>query len=216
MLNIQKTFAMMGKISNNLEKHGEEDVTAFEVPIDAIALTAEAFNALIEDPYADRWLFNDKAEMREPNAAKFKPLEMLDTFEEAVVSMTLGDKEHMFHDCRIKGVTIEAKRGGDIMLGFSVRIRPENPEQIITLIDYQNHEIKIDVQDAKVVLKGGRKQQELVLTMGKDEPNGDASNEEEKGEVLTHPSQLFEKPKGKGKGKGKKAANGGEAGERAH
>lgn len=197
MLSITTTFAMMGKISNNLEKHGEEDVTAFEVPVDAIALSAEAFNALIEDPYADRWLFNDKAEMREPNAAKFKPLEMLDTFEEAVIVMTLGEKAFTFHDCRIKSVTIDAKRGGDIMLGFSVRIRPENPEQIVTLIDYQNHEIKIDVQDAKVVLKGGRKQQELALS----QPDDEQASESAPGE-LTHPSQLFEdapKPKRKRK-----------------
>jgi hypothetical protein len=204
MLNIQQTFAMMGKIANNLEKHGEEDVTAFEVPLEAITLTREQFNALIEDPYADRWLFTDKADMREPNLVKFKPLELVDTFEEALVSMTFGETAYLFHDCRIKGVTFEGKRGGDIMLAMSVRIRPENPEQILALIDYQNHEIRIDVQDAKIVLKGGRKQQELALS----QPVDDASSDEEKPEVLTHPSQLFEKPaKGKGKKRGESRAH---------
>lgn len=201
MLNIQTIFALMGKLSNNLERHGEDEVTAFEVPVQGITLSAEAFNSLMEDPYADRWLFSDKADMREPNAVKFKPFEMIDTFEEAVVTMTLGEKAFTFHDCRIKGVTIEAKRGGDIFLGFSVRIRPENPEQIIQLIDYQNHEIKIDVQDAKVVLKGGRKQQELALSQPADDAAAAESDQEP--EVLTHPSQLFETPK---KRRGKQAA----------
>lgn len=203
MLNIQSTFAMMGKISNNLEKHGDDDVTAFEVPFEAIALTREQFNAQMEDPYADRWLFTDKADMREPNLAKFKPLELVDTYEEAIVSVTFGEKAYTFHDCRIKGVTFEGKRGGDIMLALSVRIRPENPEQIIALIDYQNHEVKIDVQDAKVVLKGGRKQGELALSQP-DEASVAAANTA-KSEELTHPSQLFEEPAQKKRGRKPKA-----------
>lgn len=180
MLNITETHATMGKLSNNLEKHGEEDVTAFDIPIDGITLRAEQVNALVEDPYADRWLFNDAKDVKEPNLAKFEPLVMSDAFEGALVSLTMSTGQlHTFADCKIKGVTLQPRRGGDTLVGFSLRLRPENEQQILDLIDHQNATIKIDVQEAKVALKGGRKQQELPLQQGDD------SGEAESAEVLT-------------------------------
>jgi len=187
MLNIRETYAQMGKLSNNLENHGEEEVTAFDIPISGIALTGEEFNALLEDPYADRWLFTDKADLRESNVTRFKPLELIDTFDDALVQMTINEQQFKFAGARIKGVTFEARRGGDVMLSFDVRVRPENDKEILALIGFQNREIKIDVQDAKIAVKGGRKQQELPLaTAGENEQR-----------EPTHPEELFEKPKRK-------------------
>lgn len=163
MFNIAETYAQMGKISNNLEKHGEKDVTAFDIPISAVTLKPEQFNALSEDAYADRWLFSDKADIREPNLSKFEPLVLRDTFEEALVAMKVGGDAFSFADARIKDVQFEGKRGGDILCSFNVRVRPENDKQILQLIAYQNREISIDIQDAKVCMKGGRRQQELPL-----------------------------------------------------
>lgn len=175
MLNIPETYAQMGKIANNLEKHGEQDVTAFDIPIAGIVLTGEQFNALSEDPYADRWLFNMQGEMREPNLARFEPLTLLDSFEDATVMLKCSDAEFTFAAARVKDVTFEGKRGGDILLSFSVRVRPQNDREITVLLAHQNHEIRIDVADAKIALKGGRNQQELPLSRAGEGEQSDAA-----------------------------------------
>lgn len=212
MLNLPETYARMGKLSNNLEKHGEEDVTAFDIPFDGITLTSEQLCAFLEDPYADRWLFNTKANVRESNLARFKPLELDEIFDEATVVLTIFDTSYTFSDCRVKDIVLLGQRGGDVLLSLNVRLRPENDDQIVTLIAQQNHEVKIDVQDAKIVLKGGRKQIEMPLSQAKaDDEGGDAEMVADwpgDGETLTHPEQLFKKaPKKNGKARARKGAH---------
>jgi len=203
MLNIRETFAQMGKISNNLEKHGEDDVTAFDIPVSGITLTGEEVNALIEDPYGDRWLFNTVKDLREPNVAKFKPLEMLDSFEDATIVLTVPrGASYTFAGAKIKSITLDPQRGGETLVSFSVRVRPENDDQIVDLIDSQNREVKIDIADAKVMMKGGRKQQELPLARAGEGEEPESTPDE----PLTHPSQLFDGDKGPKK-RGRPAKN---------
>lgn len=38
MLNIAATHAILGKIANNIENHGEEEVTAFDIPVTGILM----------------------------------------------------------------------------------------------------------------------------------------------------------------------------------
>lgn len=195
MLNIPATYGQMGKLANNLEKHGEEEVTAFDIPVEGITLRPEAVNQLLEDPYADRWLFNDKGGTREPSTRKFEPFRLRDTYEGATVSMKFGDDTFTFTECRIKDVELEPRTGGDTLLGFSVRVRPENDKQILQLLGHQNREVNIDITDARIAVKGGRKQQELPLTQAQEE------SDEPK-----HPDELFEARTRKGKGNGEARA----------
>jgi len=207
MLSIRETYCQQGKLSNNLEMHGEEEVTAFDIPISGITLTGEEVNALLEDPYADRWIFNNSKDVRESNVSKFHPLQMIDAYEQATVVLTMSTgAAHTFANCKITKVTLEPKRGGEVIVGFSLRLRPENEQQILDLIEHQHHSIKIDVQEGKIALKGGRKQQELPLNRaGADEEADTSSSGDTEGtEELTHPEQLFTTPKGK-RGRGKSA-----------
>lgn len=205
MLNITETYCQMGKISNNLETHGEKEVTAFDIPISGITLTSEEVNALLEDPYADRWLFNTAKDVRESNVAKFEPLTLVDSYKDATVSLTMSTGAlFTFQKSQISSVTLEPKRGGETIAGFKLRIRPENDQQILELLEHQNHQVRIDVADAKVQLKGGRNQQELPLNRaGADEKGDDAGGDDDSKE-LTHPEQLFNKG---GKGASKKRAS---------
>ena len=210
MLNIRETYATQGKISNNLEMHGDLEVKVFDMRMEGIVFTGEEVNAFIEDPYADRWIFNSQKEIREPNLEggkiHFEPLRVVQQFEKAVVIMTMqSGATHTFHDCRIKNVELEPKRGGETLVSFDLRVKPENDQQLLDLLEHQHHQIKIDVQEAKVVLKGGRAQSELPLSRAEGDqqpaPEGDSSEGS-----TPHPSTLFEEPKNGTKKRGRKSA----------
>jgi hypothetical protein len=61
-------------------------------------------------------------------------------------------------------------------------------------LEHQHHQIKIDVQEAKVVLKGGRAQTELPLARA-DGDGSAAPTEGDSNGATPHPSTLFETPK---------------------
>src|ERR1700752_4859174 len=66
MLNLDSVVCRLGKISNNLEKHRDADVTEFNIPVKGIMLTAEQLNAFTGDPHCDRSWFNTRGTLKEP------------------------------------------------------------------------------------------------------------------------------------------------------
>ena len=178
MLDISQTHAHMGKISNNLEKHGTDDVTAFDIPISGILLDREQLNDLLEDPHADRWMFNEtKSGAIEPATRAFEPRVLKDTFEKAVVVFTVGKAEFTLADCKIQGIELDPENGGNTRVAFKLRVRPENDKQILALLGHQNREIKIDVAEATVAEKGGRKQSDLFAGGESDAKPDDEQDE---------------------------------------
>jgi hypothetical protein len=164
MLNIAKTFALMGKLSNNIEHHGEKDVTAFDLPISGIELTQEQLNELLDDPQACAALYNTTGTGEiEPAIPLMNPHPLHETFEGALVAFKIGEMEFSLQDCRISKVAIELQRGGVSKVEFSLRVRPEKDKQLTAFLGHQNREIRIDVQDAKIVQKGGRAQPDLFI-----------------------------------------------------
>lgn len=165
MLSIEDMHCMMGKISNNLECHGEQEITEFSIPITGIMLTAQEVNAFLEDPYADRSFFNNKRELQEPMPWCSKTsITLNDRYDGAIATITVsGDQEIEFKDARLNKITLTPKLGGLTQMDFQLQIAPGLGRENLLLQEHQNREIVLCIADAKIALKKKGRQKELPL-----------------------------------------------------
>jgi hypothetical protein len=190
MLVLKETPCRLGKIGNDLEHHGDDQVTAFNVPV-TTELTADDLNSLVEDRYFSRRLFDSGNGRGTPTAPgdgfrKIKPLELRDAFEEVRVELVVRGKTVLrFENCKVSKITLEPCLGGTTECGFSVHLRPTSDKEILQLLHHQHREVQITMAGGKVVVS--KRQGELVFEAGKgtdgpeDEkpptnPNGSGSN----------------------------------------
>ena len=91
MLSITPRPARLGSsINTRVEKHGEEDVTALDIPLLDIPLSAAELNALLMDPHAHRLLYNKEGDFEKPTLERLAPLRLKDKIEGAVVEIKVG------------------------------------------------------------------------------------------------------------------------------
>lgn len=181
-------YMVLGKISNNLEKHGEDDVTAFTLPFDECALEPDELRVIFGDKYVDRCLFNKTAKAEAPCAwlSAVEPLKLREKYHEAVMLLTVsGDRELEFHDVVLSemSITFDPKYGAVGILSGKLYLRPGIGKENLILQEHQNRRVKATITNATVMLKAKSKQQELALEPRKDDgeqPDADAANGEEK------------------------------------
>jgi hypothetical protein len=164
MLNIAMTNAIIGKVANNIEKNGEEDVTGFSFPVQGILLSIDQVKTLLEDPYADNWLFNRQAQsgIVEPITRALEPRVLKDHFDGATCGFKMGNSEFRLTNCKVSAVTLDPENGGNTKVTLKLYVRPENDKQILAFLGYQNREVQIEIAEAKVALKGGKKQTDFI------------------------------------------------------
>jgi hypothetical protein len=174
MLSIAKTHAILGKVANNIEYRGDEEVTAFDIPVSGILLDLEQVKTLLDDPYADRWLFNEtKSGAIEPVTRALEPRVLKDAFEGAKVCFHIGKAEFTLTDCKIQGVTLDPENGGNTKVNLKLRVRPESDKQILLFMGHQNREVSLEIAEAKVSLKGNKKQLDAFDDTSKGDEKGD-------------------------------------------
>lgn len=163
MLELSKKHATMGLINNRLEKHGDESVTAFDIPLDMLLDTDELERLA---PRASKWLFNDNRGALEPAFPQFESFTLKDAIDAKAASIALGagDKpyEIEFEDVRIKALTLTPLQGGQTQLSLKLQIRPES-KHLAKLIDAQETDVKFTFTEGNFAPKNKRKQQELPL-----------------------------------------------------
>lgn len=166
MLELSKKHATMGVINNRLEKHGDESVTAFDIPLEMLLDTDELEQLA---PRASKWLFNDNRGALEPAFPQFESVTLKDAIDAkgACIAIGAGDKpyEIEFEDVRLKGLTLTPLPGGHTQLSLKLQIRPES-KHLAKLIDAQETDVKFTFSEADFVPKNKRKQQELPLGDG--------------------------------------------------
>lgn len=163
MLTLTNKRATIGVINNRVEKHGDEDVTAFDIPVDLL-LDPKELDALVGN-HTHRSLFDKKGDVYEPNFPRFDGFSLKDDFEGATVTLVLGMTDHAsieFEDCRLKSIELSPQVGGETAMSFKLQVRPE-PRDYVKLIESQNSELKISLGDARVAEKAKSKQQDLAL-----------------------------------------------------
>lgn len=180
MISLIDKLTRLGKISNNLELHGDEEVTAFQIPVEGVMLDAKELCALLEDKFAHQLIFNDKRGLKEPTDAlrKLDALKLKDNFEGATVIMTLtGDRELEFDECNLKELTLEPQVGGLTALAFKVYLRPGIGANNLLLQEHQHREVKLTITNATVAMKAKSRQQDLPLSNGEDDDGEDEAEE---------------------------------------
>lgn len=192
----------LGKISLNLEKHGDEDVVAFCVPFGECMLDGQEAGELVEDKYFERAVFDQKRGALTPCTwlRAVDPLRIKRSFEQAFVIMTVsGDRELEFDEVLIKDLTLvfDPKYQGLTELTGKLYLRPGIGQENLILQEHQHHEVLVTITNARVALKAKSKQ----LDAFEDQDEGEEAKEE-----ITHPEQLFEKPKARKAGAPKKRA----------
>lgn len=214
MLDIDAMICRMGKISNNLEKHGEEDVPEFNIPLEGLMLTPEQLNAFTGDAHCDRSWFNNKRGLKEPMPWCAKnSITHNERYDCATITMVFRDEEEQieFKDCRLDKITLAPQLGGLTRVDLTLQLTPGLGRENLLLQGYQRREITISIADAKVALKKKDRQQALPLeaTDGAPKPQDDEAQQRDADR------QLAEAAKGLApKKRGRKPKSNGEA--RAH
>jgi hypothetical protein len=171
MLQLKGKPATMGVINNRLEKHGDESVTAFDIPLDML-LDQDELEELV--PHASAMLFDDKRDVLQPAFPQFESHTLKDAIDakEAMIAIGAGAKpyEIEFGEVRLKGLTLTPLTGGETQLHVTLQVRPDS-KHLAKLIDAQETQIKFTFSEGNFAPKNKRRQQELPLQDAKaDKP----------------------------------------------
>ncbi len=174
MFTINNRSCRLGNsMSNNTEKHGDDDVHSAAFKIDGLMLDPEELNSLLMDPKAHKQLFVKRDKVDEPLLSKCDPLKYKQEFEGATVTLILGGlsrEELLLEDCRFKDIEIEPMTGGLSRMSVKVLCCPDSEEQA-KVFDWLNKEIEAELWfgSAKEE-KAKKKQRDLPLsTVGDNE-----------------------------------------------
>lgn len=162
---LEDAICKIGKISNNLEKHGDEDVTEFNLPVFDLILTNEQLGELYGDPYTHRSWFNINGGLQQPmdwlKAASPIGNDVIFEGIEATIRLP-SDEELEFSNCRAKDFQFTGVVGGT-ELTFKLQLCPGLGRENLLLQEYQNREVRLSIADAKIALKKKGRQKDLPL-----------------------------------------------------
>lgn len=184
MLRLRDSQCHLGKFSNNLDKHGDFDYTAFDVPVD-LELSATELNALVQDDSFYRRVFDTDPQPGQPIApsvgfTRFMPFRLREEFDDVHVELVLDGKALEFDSCRISKMAIEYGLSGNTECHFSLHLKPANDREILTLLHHQRQEARISVSGGKTVFS--KRQQDLALVTAKPEGGSDEQQPPPKGD----------------------------------
>jgi hypothetical protein len=164
MLTITKRGAYMGRINNRLQRHGEESVTAFDVPLSSMHLEPEELNALLGVPRAHDALFTRGLDGKSPQPTfeDFAPLALAFKLDEVRAELFVGMKHEplVFTNAKLARIRLEPQPGGMTLLSATLQIVPDMAKQAAKLLAWQDHDISVDLGEGKRVTDS-REQGEL-------------------------------------------------------
>lgn len=177
-LTLPKRPAMIGASANwRREKHGDENVSAMDIGIKNILLSAEELNLMLEDKFAHAALFNEKANgLHEPNLKYFEAFIVKEKFEATLVSIEVGLKAQLIEleNVKLKRVTLEPQTGGLTAMSILIQCHPDLEGNILQLLDRLDSDCAIEIHMGRVPAKAAKEQQSLPLIPegGKTPPDG--------------------------------------------
>lgn len=192
ILQLEGKICRLGKISNNLERHGKDWETAFTVPFTGLMLTKPELNKFRRDKYCHQSWFDTSKSTMEPMAwwgdEDFK---VSDDFEADELTIVVsGDRELKFESetpkdkdeepraaCELTKLSLKPQVGGLCEMRGQLYFRPGIGKPNLLLQEHQHREVKITLVDGRVASKRER-QPELPmgqLGAGDDVPAGPTS-----------------------------------------
>jgi hypothetical protein len=176
MLTITPRACQLGETINpRAERHGTERVPACDIPLDGIMLSEEELNAVLDEPYAHRSLFTDKAGHLEPNLPQVEALCLRKKLTGAAVTLLLSTtgkgKSFELTDCKLKSLKLEPLSGGATKLSMTVQTAGDHvPKLTGELTALLGQHLTVSVSGGEVEKKKGEAQQQLPInTFGEGE-----------------------------------------------
>lgn len=152
MLTLTEREATLGSsINTRCERHGDEDVTALDIPLSGMALDEKELNILLQDPHAFGALYvaaGARGSMSEPKLKVLGPLKLKDKIEGAEVSLWIGMAKEpvVIRDCKLAKVTLELQTGGTTLLSLQVQCTPTIDKHITKLLEQLGHAITVEIR----------------------------------------------------------------------
>lgn len=166
-----------GKISNNLEKHGEQELTVFAIPFTGVMVDEATANSIAGDPHFTRAIFNDNKGFLEPCTWVREPIRFPEKYDGAIATITLPSEESLeFENGRIGDIEVMPHAGGLCELTFQLQIAPGVGRENLLLQEYQHHEVRLSIEDAKVALKKDKKKQGNLELVGGGAKEGESAS----------------------------------------
>lgn len=123
-----------GSINVRTEKHGEENVSAMDIPC-AMLIKRKELNSLMREESADALLFKSQNEGHyEPVfGGKIGPIPVLGKFKKSKVALKCGvnEQEITFDDCALSKLKIDPQIGGMTLLKFTIQAKLTDDTNLI-------------------------------------------------------------------------------------
>mgnify|MGYP000858370668 FL=1 len=134
-------------INTRTEKHGDEDVTALDIPIESVMLDANELNVLLGEPHAHNALFNGGTSPPEPLLRMIRALKLKDKFEDCTVTLLLGLNLERIELANVKLAKVELEPcvGGLTAASFAIQCAPRDLQFAPLLLSFMNHEADIEL-----------------------------------------------------------------------
>jgi hypothetical protein len=170
---LTKTCDIAGHLNGRTEKHGEEDVPAFDVRV-TISLTRNQLNKFTgNDQLWTSWFLESKTDGDKPLLEHWQPYRWKPKFEACKVSLTVGgvNRETIeLGECKLKGFIFTPQKGGQTECSFTVQALAST-KNCVMLLHIGEEDASIEIEFGELVLA----QQELKLNGDPDEDDDEAS-----------------------------------------
>lgn len=184
MLSLTKRTAKVGNaIQSRSEMHGEDSVTAIDIPLADIMLAATELNAIMREPYAHNALFNHRAAaggLVEPLLKHVKPLALDEKIEGASITITHGVEAEVVRLAPVKlaKIKLDPKLGGLTAMSCTVQCTPDLGEDIAHLLERLNSTVDVEID-------GGEFGAQAELPLSAASEDSDASNATEDDDLVS-------------------------------
>ena len=176
ILNLNSKICRMGKISNNVEHHGDEYVPAFTIPITGIMLDKTELNRFMNDSLTYASWFDTTGSVKKPMSWwGEETFRISPDYEADALTITLSGKRVIKFDsidgddeddgraaCTLSKITLTPMMGGLTEMSFHLYVLPDIGKTNLLLQEHQHREITITLEEGKAVEKK-TKQPELPM-----------------------------------------------------
>jgi hypothetical protein len=175
ILKLEEKVCRLGKVANNLERHGQDWVTGFTIPVFQLMLTKAELNTFMRDKYCHQSWF-DTSKGCEPMAWwQGESFYIAESYEaDSGTIIVSGNKALEFESTGdpkeddykpgivLSKIVLTPQVGGMTELKCSVYLRPDIGKTNLLLQEHQHREVKLTL--AASVSEADKRQPQLPMT----------------------------------------------------
>ena len=145
---LSKRPAKVGnQIPSRGEMHGDDSVTALDIPLTDVMLNERELGEIMRQPLAFKALFDDSNGMRMPFFAHIKPIALDEKIEGASIVITHGVAADSIRLANVKLAKIKVQpcAGGMTAMDCTVQCTPELNEEVAHMLGWINSQVEVEI-----------------------------------------------------------------------